>query len=244
MKGSLHKHVAKDGTATWRIRVEYYDDAGQRHQPQRTYATKREAEAALARWIVEIERERPAEVGYRARTARHRIAPSARDVAGGPATCLSQIARIASTLQWCRQDMSRQQVTRELRLIEEYAQAALAALRPEEEGARQARGSAPAEPHDGPYHVYRLLADGVPFYVGQSRDVPGRVHSHISAALGSRPGKSARTRVIREALANEKTITYDIVASAQSVREICVLEREWIMRTLAQGHMLANGAAL
>jgi len=56
-KGSVFKDVAKDGTVSWRVRVDMVDSAtGKRRQPQRTYKTKREAEAGMAQWLVEIER--------------------------------------------------------------------------------------------------------------------------------------------------------------------------------------------
>ena len=56
-KGSLFKDIAKDGTVSWRVRVDMVDPVtGKRRQPQRTYKTKREAEAGLAQWLVEIER--------------------------------------------------------------------------------------------------------------------------------------------------------------------------------------------
>jgi integrase len=56
-KGSLFKEVAKDGTVSWRVRVDMVDPmTGKRRQPQRTYKTKREAERGLAEWLVEIER--------------------------------------------------------------------------------------------------------------------------------------------------------------------------------------------
>jgi hypothetical protein len=56
-KGSLFKEVAKDGTVSWRVRVDMVDPVtGKRRQPQRTYKTKREAEAGMAQWLVEIER--------------------------------------------------------------------------------------------------------------------------------------------------------------------------------------------
>lgn len=55
-KGSLFKDIAKDGTVSWRVRVDMVDPVtGKRRQPQRTYKTKREAEAGLAQWLVEIE---------------------------------------------------------------------------------------------------------------------------------------------------------------------------------------------
>jgi integrase len=56
-KGSLFKEVAKDGTVSWRVRVDMVDPVtGKRRQPQRTFKTKREAERGLAQWLVEIER--------------------------------------------------------------------------------------------------------------------------------------------------------------------------------------------
>lgn len=56
-KGSLFKEVGKDGTVSWRVRVDMVDPVtGKRRQPQRTYKTKREAEAGMAQWLVEIER--------------------------------------------------------------------------------------------------------------------------------------------------------------------------------------------
>src|ERR671931_1657737 len=56
-KGSLFKEVGKDGTVSWRVRVDMVDPmTGKRRQPQRTYKTKREAERGLAEWLVEIAR--------------------------------------------------------------------------------------------------------------------------------------------------------------------------------------------
>lgn len=242
MKGSIHKHVAKDGTVSWRIRVDYYDpQTGRRHQPQRTFPTKRDAEAALARWLIEVEPDRAGEARMPRRWQRPRCATPL-----GPVACMREIARLASDLQWLRHELSRTQVTAQLRYIEEYAQAALDALTPEE--AAPSFTPSPSAPDDGGsasvYHVYRLLADGVPFYVGQSHDVPARVRSHISAATSHRGGRSARTQRIREALAAGQTISYDIVDSAQDQREIRRLERLWILDLLAQGYTLANGAAL
>jgi integrase len=54
--GSIQKHVAKDGTITWRVRVDVYDpSSGKRRQPQRTYKTKREAEKGLREWLSALE---------------------------------------------------------------------------------------------------------------------------------------------------------------------------------------------
>lgn len=54
--GSIHKHTAKDGTVTWRVRIDATDpQSGQRHQPQRTFPTKREAERGLRAWLAEID---------------------------------------------------------------------------------------------------------------------------------------------------------------------------------------------
>ena len=56
-KGSIVKDVAKDGSVSWRFRVDLVDPAtGKRRQPQRTYQTKREAESGLAQWLVDIKR--------------------------------------------------------------------------------------------------------------------------------------------------------------------------------------------
>src|SRR5579864_8201484 len=56
-KGSVFKEAARDGTVSWRVRVDMVDPvSGKRRQPQRTFRTKREAEAGLAQWLVEIER--------------------------------------------------------------------------------------------------------------------------------------------------------------------------------------------
>ncbi len=55
-KGSVFKEIAKDGAVSWRVRVDMVDPVtGKRRQPQRTYKTKREAEAGMAQWLVEIE---------------------------------------------------------------------------------------------------------------------------------------------------------------------------------------------
>ena len=86
-KGSIFKEVAKDGTVSWRIRVDMVDPVtGKRRQPQRTYKTKREAEAGLAQWLVEIERGTVVEVSkmtvgeYRQHwlttSAQYRVRPS------------------------------------------------------------------------------------------------------------------------------------------------------------------------
>jgi hypothetical protein len=55
MAGTIHKHVARDGRVSWRVRVDVVDAAGKRHQPQRTFPTKREAEKGLRAWLAEIE---------------------------------------------------------------------------------------------------------------------------------------------------------------------------------------------
>ncbi len=56
-KGSIFKEVGQDGTVSWRVRVDMLDPkTGKRRQPQRTYKTKREAQAGMAQWVVEIER--------------------------------------------------------------------------------------------------------------------------------------------------------------------------------------------
>jgi hypothetical protein len=54
MKGSIRPHVAKDGTVTWRVRIDtqYPDDP--RSQPQRTFRTEQEAYAALEKWKEEL----------------------------------------------------------------------------------------------------------------------------------------------------------------------------------------------
>lgn len=56
-QGMVTKEVTDDGVR-WRVRVDLGPDpvTGKRRRPQRTYATKKEADAALATWLVEIER--------------------------------------------------------------------------------------------------------------------------------------------------------------------------------------------
>jgi integrase len=57
-QGSIMKHVAKNGTVRYRVRVDSGIDpvTGKRKRPLRTYKTKREAEAGMAQWLGEIER--------------------------------------------------------------------------------------------------------------------------------------------------------------------------------------------
>jgi len=55
--GSIFREIGQDGTVSWRVRVDMVDPkTGKRRQPQRTYRTKREAQAGMAQWVVEIER--------------------------------------------------------------------------------------------------------------------------------------------------------------------------------------------
>jgi len=86
-KGSLFKEVGKDGTVSWRVRVDMVDPVtGKRRQPQRTYKTKREAEAGMAQWLVEIERGTAVNTSkmtvgeylqdWLATSARHRVRPT------------------------------------------------------------------------------------------------------------------------------------------------------------------------
>ncbi len=57
MKGSVQKRTGKQGPA-YRARVEYPPDpvTGERRQRSKTFRTRREADAALARWLTEIDR--------------------------------------------------------------------------------------------------------------------------------------------------------------------------------------------
>jgi integrase len=57
-RGSITKHVAKDGTVSYRVRVDagFNPVTGQRKRPLRTFASRREAEVGLAQWLTEIER--------------------------------------------------------------------------------------------------------------------------------------------------------------------------------------------
>ena len=57
MRGSIQKRHSAKG-ASYRVRVEYPADptTGDRRQRSETFGTKRDAEAALARWVNEIER--------------------------------------------------------------------------------------------------------------------------------------------------------------------------------------------
>jgi integrase len=57
MKGSIQKRIGKDGKPSYMARVEMSGDRpGKRKQRAKTFATKKEAESALAKWLVEIER--------------------------------------------------------------------------------------------------------------------------------------------------------------------------------------------
>src|SRR5690242_10417240 len=57
MKGSIQKRIGKDGKPSYMVRIEMPGDRpGQRNQRAKTFATKKEAESALAKWLVEIER--------------------------------------------------------------------------------------------------------------------------------------------------------------------------------------------
>jgi hypothetical protein len=54
---SIHRHIAKDGTVSYHLRLRVVGADGTVHHAQRTiHGTKREAQDALARWKVEIER--------------------------------------------------------------------------------------------------------------------------------------------------------------------------------------------
>jgi integrase len=57
-QGSIKKHVAKDGTVSYRVRVDAGIDpvTGRRKRPLRTFKTRREAEVGLAQWLDEVER--------------------------------------------------------------------------------------------------------------------------------------------------------------------------------------------
>ena len=57
MRGSIQKRTGGQGAA-YRVRVEYPRDpvTGERRQRSESFRTKREAEAALARWVNEVER--------------------------------------------------------------------------------------------------------------------------------------------------------------------------------------------
>jgi hypothetical protein len=53
--GRITKHRARDGTLTWTVRADIIDHStGQRRQPQKTFATRREAQAHLRRWLAEL----------------------------------------------------------------------------------------------------------------------------------------------------------------------------------------------
>lgn len=55
-RGTITKVETEDGIR-WRVRVDMADpETGRRLRPQRTYKTRRDAEAGLAQWIAEIER--------------------------------------------------------------------------------------------------------------------------------------------------------------------------------------------
>lgn len=57
MKGSIQKRLGKDGKTSYLVRVEMPGvRPGERKQRAKTFPTKREAEAALAKWLVEIDR--------------------------------------------------------------------------------------------------------------------------------------------------------------------------------------------
>jgi len=82
MPGAIRKHIAKDGTISWRLRVEERDPVtGKRRQPHRTYATRKEAEAARAAWLVE-------------RDQRPRAVPLALVIAAGG------VAAVLALLRW------------------------------------------------------------------------------------------------------------------------------------------------
>jgi integrase len=60
LRGSISKHVARDGTPTYRVRITLRDPAsGQRTQPQRTYRTRKDAESGLREWLRELEQGGP-----------------------------------------------------------------------------------------------------------------------------------------------------------------------------------------
>jgi integrase len=57
-QGSIKKHISKDGTVSYRVRVDAGFDpvTGRRKRPLRTFKTRKEAEIGLAQWLLEIER--------------------------------------------------------------------------------------------------------------------------------------------------------------------------------------------
>lgn len=55
VRGSIKKHVSQDGTITWRARAQVIDQrTGLRHQPQRTFTTRQQAQAQLRAWQDEL----------------------------------------------------------------------------------------------------------------------------------------------------------------------------------------------
>jgi len=56
-RGSIVKHVAKNGTVTYRLRVvTYYDASGRPVQKMRSFKTKRDADAMAAKWVTDVVR--------------------------------------------------------------------------------------------------------------------------------------------------------------------------------------------
>jgi integrase len=58
MRGSVQKRIGKNGTVSYLVRVEMAPDpvTGERRQRAKTFKTRKEADAELAKWITEIER--------------------------------------------------------------------------------------------------------------------------------------------------------------------------------------------
>src|SRR5829696_1079449 len=58
MRGSVQKRTGKNGTVSYMVRVEMPADPvnGERRQRAKTFKTRKEADAELAKWITEIER--------------------------------------------------------------------------------------------------------------------------------------------------------------------------------------------
>jgi integrase len=58
MRGSVQKRTGKNGTVSYMVRVEMPADpvTGERRQRAKTFKTRKEADAELAKWLVEIER--------------------------------------------------------------------------------------------------------------------------------------------------------------------------------------------